>query len=120
MDKKSMELFLDSEVQTFCRLADDIWEYAETAFEEIKSADALCSTLESFGFTIEKNIAGIPTAFCGTYGNGKPVIGLLAEYDALSNLSQKSGQAVIDYLEGNKSRTQICGKCKIIRRIVLP
>ena len=94
MDKKSMELFLDSEVQTFCRLADDIWEYAETAFEEIKSADALCSTLESFGFTIEKNIAGIPTAFCGTYGNGKPVIGLLAEYDALSNLSQKSGQAV--------------------------
>lgn len=49
-----MELFLDSEVQTFCRLADDIWEYAETAFEEIKSADALCSTLESFGFTIEK------------------------------------------------------------------
>lgn len=94
MDKKSMELFLDSEAQTFCRLADDIWEYAENAFEEIKSADTLCSTLESFGFTIEKNIAGIPTAFCGTYGNGKPVIGLLAEYDALSNLSQKSGQAV--------------------------
>ena len=88
-----MELFLDSEAQTFCKLADDIWEYAETAFEEVKSADAICNTLETYGFTIEKNVAGIPTAFCGTFGSGKLVIGLLAEYDALSNLSQKSGQA---------------------------
>lgn len=72
---------------------DSIWEYAETAFKEFKSAEKLSSTLEAEGFTIEKNVANIATAFTATFGKGKPVIGILGEFDALSGLSQVAGSA---------------------------
>ena len=74
------------------RLAAEIWEYAELPYEEEKSAAALMAALEKEGFTIESNIAQIPTAFTATFqsGSGKPVMGLLAEYDALDGLSQKA------------------------------
>lgn len=78
---------------TSVRLAKEIWEYAELPFEETKSAAALVEALKQEGFTIEEGIADIPTAFTATFksGSGKPVVGLLAEYDALSSLSQKAG-----------------------------
>lgn len=74
-------------------LAKEIWEYAELSYEETKSAGALMAALQAEGFTIEENIADIPTAFTATFknGSGKPVVGLLAEYDALDGLSQKAG-----------------------------
>ena len=72
------------------RLADAIWGYAELAYEEEKSASALIDALKKEGFAIEEGIAGMPTAFTATYrvGSGKPTVGFLAEYDALSGLSQ--------------------------------
>ncbi len=74
------------------RLADAIWGYAELAYEEEKSAAALIDALKKEGFSIEEGIAGMPTAFQATYrvGNGKPTVGFLAEYDALSGLSQRA------------------------------
>ena len=51
--------------------------------EEKKSAELLCSRLEAHGFTIERGVAGMETAFTATYGSGSPAIGILAEYDAL-------------------------------------
>ena len=74
-------------------VGDRIWEYAETAFTEFKSVEKICSVLEQAGFTIKKGIADIPTAFTATYGTNKPVIGLLAEYDALDGMNQMSGVA---------------------------
>ena len=71
--------------------ADRIWEYAELSLQEYKSAAHYCEILEQEGFDVQKGIAGIETAFCASYGSGRPVIGILAEYDALSGLSQKSG-----------------------------
>lgn len=71
--------------------ADSIWEYAELSLQEEQSAALYCKTLESEGFTVEKGICGIPTAFSASYGAGRPIIGILAEYDALSGLSQKGG-----------------------------
>lgn len=73
-------------------LAKEIWDYAELSYEEFKSAAALIKALKDQGFEIEENIAGMPTAFTARFssGSGKPVIGLLAEYDALSGLSQKA------------------------------
>lgn len=68
---------------------DKIWKFAEIGYEEKKSSDLMCSILEKEGFTVEKNIANIPTAFVATFGNEGPKIGILAEYDALPNLSQK-------------------------------
>ena len=73
-------------------LAGQIWDYAELSYEEFRSAAALMEALKTQGFTIEEGIADMPTAFTAKFvsGSGKPVIGLLAEYDALSGLSQKA------------------------------
>lgn len=73
------------------QVADAIWEYAELSLQEEKSAALYCEVLEQEGFTVEKGICGISTAFSASYGSGRPVIGILAEYDALSGLSQKGG-----------------------------
>lgn len=74
-------------------LSDHIWDAAETAFTEVKSAAYLKEYLVSEGFTVESGVADIPTAFTATYGSGRPHIGLLAEFDALSGLSQEAGVA---------------------------
>ena len=70
-------------------LSRTIWELAEVGFREYKSAELLASELEKEGFKIERGVAGMPTAFVATCGSGKPVIGILGEYDALPGLSQK-------------------------------
>lgn len=82
---------VDKKAGLVAEVADRIWEYAELSLQEEKSAALYCETLEKEGFTVEKGICGIPTAFSASYGGGRPVIGILAEYDALSGLSQKAG-----------------------------
>lgn len=82
---------IDREKQVITETSDRIWETPETAFQEYESAKTLMDTLEKEGFQVEKNLAGIETAFSGRYGHGKPVIGILGEFDALSGLSQKEG-----------------------------
>ena len=82
---------IDNNKSKFTDLSDRIWEYAELSLKEFKSAEDYCKTLESLGFEVERNVAGIPTAFLGKYGSGGPVIGILGEYDALSGLSQVGG-----------------------------
>ncbi len=69
-------------------LSDRVWEYAETGFQERESASSLAAALESEGFTVDRGIAGMETAFVGSYGSGNPVVALLGEYDALPGLSQ--------------------------------
>lgn len=66
-----------------------IWEFAEVGLEETNSSALLISKLERAGFTVEQGVADMPTAFVASYGSGKPVIGILAEYDALPGMSQK-------------------------------
>ncbi len=73
--------------------SDKIWEYAETRFEEFQSSELLCTTLEQEGFTVERGVGGIETAFIGSFGSGKPVVAFLGEFDALSGLSQRAGSA---------------------------
>ena len=72
-------------------MADEIWSFAELSLQEEQSADLYCRVLEQEGFKVEQGICNIPTAFSAFYGSGRPIIGLLAEYDALSGLSQKGG-----------------------------
>ena len=85
---------LDREKEYLCSVSDKIWDNPETAFEEWVSAAALCEALEHEGFKVEKNVADIKTAFTGTWGSGKPVVGFLGEFDALSGLSQEAGNPV--------------------------
>lgn len=81
-----------AKADTTVQLARDIWGYAELSYEETRSAVALINALKKEGFAIEEGIADIPTAFTATFtcGSGKPVVGFLAEYDALAGLSQKA------------------------------
>lgn len=66
-----------------------IWEFAELGLQEKKSSALLVAKLKEAGFEVETGVAGMPTAFVASYGSGKPVIGILAEYDALPGMSQK-------------------------------
>ena len=84
---------IDRDRELFCKTSDLIWDNPETAFLEHKSMEILCDLLEKEGFEVKKNIANIPTAFTGTFGHGKPIIGFLGEFDALSGLSQVAGCA---------------------------
>ncbi|MBS6913145.1 MAG: amidohydrolase [Clostridium sp.] len=78
--------------ELFEKLNAKIWDYAELKFEEYQSSEALIDMMKAHGFSVERGLAGMDTAFRATAGKGRPVIGLLAEYDALSGLSQKAGQ----------------------------
>lgn len=72
------------------RVALQIWGYAEVGYKEIKSSALLQKTLSDAGFTVKAGVADIPTAFVASYGSGAPVIGILAEYDALPGLAQQA------------------------------
>ena len=72
-------------------LAREIWGRPETAFQEEFASRALSGWLESRGFRIRENIAGLPTAFTASFGSGRPVVGFLGEYDALPGLGRKGG-----------------------------
>lgn len=64
-------------------ISQKLWDYSEIALKEKKSSQLLIEVLREAGFSIEENVAGMPTAFVATYGTGTPTIGILAEYDAL-------------------------------------
>ncbi len=83
--------YIDENAACFTELSDRIWEFAELSVMEYKSAALYDETLRKLGFEVEEGFDGIRTAFTGTYGSGHPVIGILAEFDALSGLSQEGG-----------------------------
>ena len=82
---------IEEKKDLICHVADRIWEFAELSLQEKKSAALYCDVLRKEGFTVEEGICKIPTAFSASFGSGRPVLGILAEYDALSGLSQKAG-----------------------------
>lgn len=90
-EKQAAIAAVDEKAAVIAAVADSIWDYAELSLQEEKSAAKYCEVLEQEGFVVEKGICNIPTAFSASYGSGRPVIGILAEYDALSGLSQKAG-----------------------------
>lgn len=81
---------LEKDYDNYKSKALDIWHFAELGYQEKKSSALLMSMLQQQGFTIDSGVAGMPTAFVASYGSGLPVIGILAEYDALPGLSQEA------------------------------
>lgn len=71
-------------------ISDKVWAAAEIAMKEYQSAKVLSDYAEQKGFRVTRNVAEIPTAFIAEYGSGKPIIGILGEFDALPGLSQKA------------------------------
>jgi aminobenzoyl-glutamate utilization protein B len=89
-NKKQVLNTIERQSPKLTDISDQIWAHAEIAFKEAQSYKLLADYAEANGFTVERGVAEIPTAFVATYGSGKPIIGILGEFDALPGLSQKA------------------------------
>ncbi|MDO4261445.1 MAG: amidohydrolase [Eubacteriales bacterium] len=89
-DRKKIISMVEQRETYFHALSDAVWRTPELFFQEKQSSGTLIAALEELGFFVEKNVAGISTAFTGTYGSGHPVIAILGEFDALPQLSQEA------------------------------
>ena len=89
-DKSALLQTMDARAAHYGEVSRRIWEFAELGFQENQSAGLLKSELRAAGFSLAENVAGMPTAFTAAWGQGKPVIAIMGEYDALPGLSQDS------------------------------
>src|SRR5262245_807697 len=80
---------IDSVQKALVSMNQDIWTFAELGLEEHRSAARLVKSLKDAGFEVKEGVSNMPTAFVASYGSGRPIIGILAEYDALPELSQE-------------------------------
>ncbi len=90
LKKERIMEILNEKKEIFFQASDSIWETPELRFAVDQSVQQHYSILEKEGFTIEKGIGGMRNAYVATYGSGSPIVGILGEYDALSNLSQQA------------------------------
>lgn len=89
-NKKAVLASIERHEQALIEISDSIWALAEEAFQEVNSSRILADYAEKNGFTLQRGVAGMPTAFVATYGSGTPVISVLGEFDALPGISQKA------------------------------
>ncbi len=81
--------WIDENRKRIIEISDKIWGFAELGLIEHKSSKLLADELERYGFSVEMGVAGMPTAFVASWGQGHPILGVMGEYDALPGLSQK-------------------------------
>ncbi|MEI7629161.1 MAG: amidohydrolase [Bacteroidota bacterium] len=120
--KEEAAINIQSNYELYKKVALDIWNYAESGFKENKSSALLQSTLRENGFTVDAGIAGMPTAFVASYGSGKPVIALLAEFDALPGLSQDSSSIkspITDKINGHACGHHLFGAGSVASAIAI-
>jgi aminobenzoyl-glutamate utilization protein B len=103
--------YLDSIRGELVSVNQDIWTFAELGLQEYRSAARLVGVLKGAGFKVREGVSGMPTAFVAEFGSGKPVIGILAEYDALPELSQQA-TGVPKVVEG-RATGHGCGHCAL-------
>lgn len=89
-NKQTLATSIEKHEAELIELSDKIWSYAETALTESQSSKVLSDYAEEQGFRVTRGVAEMPTAFIAEYGSGKPIIGILGEFDALPGLSQKA------------------------------
>jgi aminobenzoyl-glutamate utilization protein B len=99
-NKNAVLASVEKHQQELIKLSDLVWGFAETAMKETQSSKVLADYAEAQGFKVTRGVAEIPTAFIAEFGSGKPIIGVLGEFDALPGLSQKA-QPVKDALKPN-------------------
>ena len=92
--------WIEENGKDFYACSDAIWSFAEIGLEEHESSKLLIRKLEEMGFTVQKDAAGMPSAFVASWGNGGPVIGINCEYDALTGLSQQVSAKKSPVVEG--------------------
>jgi aminobenzoyl-glutamate utilization protein B len=96
----NVQNYLDMEDEKLAYLAKEIWDHPEIGLQETFAANLLANELAQAGFTIEHGVGQMPTAFVASWGEGKPVIGLLGEYDALPGLSQQMATTIEPVQQG--------------------
>ena len=109
--QKDMVRHLDGLNEELVKINQDIWTFAELGLQEHRSAARLVGVLKKAGFKVNEGVSGMPTAFVAEYGSGKPVIGILAEYDALPELSQEASGA--RKLAPGRTTGHGCGHCAL-------
>jgi len=77
-------------------MVDSVFSFGELGFQEFETSRYLTGQLEKFGFTVQRGVAGIPTAWVAKWGSGKPVIALGSDIDGIPQASQKPGVAYAD------------------------
>ncbi len=98
--KQEAVALIEKQQAPLVKLSDEIWGYAETALREKRSAKTMADYAEQQGFKVERGVAEMPTAFVASYGEGRPIIGILGEYDALPGISQKAASSKEALLAG--------------------
>ena len=98
--KKELLNSIEEKSGELITMSDNIWHAAEVAFREEKSAEYLINYAKQNGFDVDSDLAGMPTAFTATYGEGSPVIGIIGEFDALPGLSQTTAPYKNELTEG--------------------
>ena len=89
LDKQNIQSSIEKRANDYEKIAKSIWSWAELGYQEEKSSALLIETLSKEDFSIKSGVAEIPTAFVAEYGSGRPIIGILAEFDALPGISQE-------------------------------
>jgi len=95
---------IDSKAKAYADVALKIWSFAEVGYQETRSSALLQEQLKAAGFNVTTGVAEIPTAFMATWGSGKPVIGIVGEFDALPGLSQAASperKPIVDNAPGH-------------------
>lgn len=98
--QENIQHYLDTEDEKLAYLAKEIWDHPEIGLQETFAANLLSNELEQAGFRVERGVGQMPTAFVASWGEGKPIIGILGEYDALPGLSQQVATTVDALVKG--------------------
>lgn len=107
--RQLIETAVQEKASLILDLSDQVFDFAEIGFQEFKTARLYTDLLRQEGFAVEQGLDGMPTAFKAVYGSGKPVIGYLAEYDALPDLSQQADCAQRRPAAGDNPNGHGCG-----------
>lgn len=113
---------MDARAAHYGEVSRRIWESPELGYKETRSAALLKAELHAAGFAIEDHVAGIPTAFTATWGKGKPVIGVMGEYDALPGLSQADvaeRHPVVDGAPGHACGHNLLGTASLFAAVTV-
>jgi aminobenzoyl-glutamate utilization protein B len=100
-DRAALILGIEAKRESYATVAKQIWSFAEVGYQEVKSSALLQQQLRAAGFQVKAGVADIPTAFVATFGSGKPIIGIVGEFDALPGLSQEAQTATRHAIEEN-------------------
>lgn len=115
MSKQDILAWMDNNEATFTEMAKQIWQNPEVGYTESFASSPQAEAMEKEGFRVTRNVGEVSTAFVAEYGKGKPIIGIMGEFDALPGLSQQldfNENPVVEGGPGHGTRSQPAWNCR--------